>query len=101
MLLFRVKDTLFCHRDYYAIAKHEIEQILGSSGLSLCLTDDKVGATYPLDISLNFVFTGNCILGKTDHISTKVKKYAKEIPVKLLTRERNSCIIIITRIKFA
>jgi hypothetical protein len=85
MLLLRVKDTLFCHREYYEIAKHEIDQILCSSGLSLCLTEDPVGEAYPKDIALNFVFTGNYLLGKTDCMSEKVKEYAKACRISLLS----------------
>ena len=85
MLLLRVKDALFCHREYYAIAQKEIEQILRASGLSLCLTDDTVGEVYPTDIALNFVFTGNLLLGKTEILSNKVKKYAKACHISLLS----------------
>ena len=85
MLLLRVRDTLFCHREYYAIAPKEIGQILRASGLSLCLTDDTVGEVYPTDVALNFVFTGNHLLGKTEVLSKRVKKYAETHHISLLS----------------
>lgn len=85
MLLLRVRDTLFCHHDYYTIAKSEVDQILHVSGLSLCLTEDHVGVTYPEDIVLNFVFTGNCLLGKTEFLAKKVKEYAETHRISLLS----------------
>ena len=85
MLLLRMEDTLFCHRDYYTIAKSEVDQILHVSGLSLCLTEDNVGEVYPEDIALNFVFTGNCLLGKTEFLARKVKEYAETHRISLLS----------------
>ena len=85
MLLLRLEDTLFCHREYYAIAKSEIDRIICTSGLSLCLTEDNVGATYPEDVALNFVFTGNILLGNTAFLSKKVKSYVEEARISLLS----------------
>lgn len=85
MLLLRLGDTLFCHRAYYAIAKNEIDRILCTSKLSLCLTEDNVGAIYPEDIALNFVFTRNILLGNTSFLSEKVKSYVKERHIALLS----------------
>lgn len=76
MLLLRVKDKLFCHREYYSIAKSEIEHIRSASGLSLCLTEDDISETYPFDVALNLVFTGNILIGKTEKMAKKVKEYA-------------------------
>ncbi len=84
MLLLHMGEKLFCHREYYAIAKSEIDQILRNARLSLCLTEDNVGEAYPKDIALNFVFTGNCLLGKTDVMSEKVKEHAKACHISLL-----------------
>lgn len=77
MLLLRLGTMLFCHAEYYAIAKTEIDQILRAANLTLCLTEDDVKEEYPKDIGLNFVFTGNILLGKTDFMSEKLKAYAK------------------------
>ena len=85
MRLLHVRDTLFCHREYYAIAKPEIDRILSVSGLSLCLTEDEVKETYPNDVALNFIFTGNCLLGKTEVLSEKVTEYAKAHRISLLS----------------
>jgi len=85
MLLLKVGERLFCHEEYYAIAKDEIQNILKVSGLSLCLTDDAVSDDYPHDVSLNLVFTGNLLIGKSDTASKKVKDYAASGRIPLLS----------------
>lgn len=85
MLLLRLGNKLFCHKEYYTMAKDEIDKILNASGLSLCLTEDEVKETYPNDVALNFVFTGNLLLGKTEILSEKVKEYAELHHISLLS----------------
>ena len=85
MLLLKVGERLFCHEEYYAIAKDEIQNILKVSGLSLCLTDDAVSEDYPHDVSLNLVFTGNLLIGKSDTAAKKVKDYAASCHIPLLS----------------
>ncbi len=98
MLLFRLGDKLFCHREYYAIAKSEIDKILSISDLSLCLTDDKTSETYPNDIALNLVFTGNILIGKKDHVAKKVKEHAQASHISLLDVKQGytkcSCVVL-------
>ncbi len=85
MLLFRIGNKLFCHEEYYKIAKGEIDKILNASGLLLCLTDDTVSADYPHDVSLNLVFTGNLIIGKNDTMSKRLKDYVEDCHIPLLS----------------
>lgn len=85
MLLLKIEDRLFCHEEYYKIAKNEIQKILDTSGLSLCLTDDAVSNSYPLDVSLNLVFTGNLLIGKKDTVAKKVKEYAEDCQIPVVS----------------
>ena len=97
MLLFRMDNRLFCHEEYYKIAKGEIDKILNASGLLLCLTDDGVSADYPHDVSLNLVFTGNLLIGKSDTISKKVKEYAegRHIPILSVKQGYSKCCSVV------
>ena len=78
MLILPLGDRLFVHKEYYAEAKKEIDAILSASSLSLTLTDDTVGATYPFDISLNIAVSGHFLFGRLPHMANAVIKYAKE-----------------------
>ncbi len=85
ILLLRLGERLFCHEEYYKIAKNEIQKILEASGLSLCLTDDEISNSYPLDVSLNSVFTGNLLIGKRDTMAKKVKEYTVACHIPMLS----------------
>jgi hypothetical protein len=93
MLLFRMGDKLFCHKDYALIAQRQIEIILSQTDLELILTDDAVSDTYPHDVSLNLVFTGNALLGKADAMAQKVKQHAAErdIPIYSVNQGYTKC----------
>lgn len=98
MLLFRMGNKLFCHKDYATIADRQLHTILTNTSLELILTDDAVSAVYPHDISLNLVFTRNMILGKADAMAQKVKQYAASLDIPILSVKQGytkcSCVVL-------
>ena len=98
MLLFRMKNKLFCHKDYAPIADRQIQTILSNTDLELVLTDDPVSDAYPHDVSLNLVFTGNFLMGKSNTVAKKVKEYAKENGISLISVKQGytkcSCVVL-------
>ena len=98
MLLFRMDNKLFCHRDYAPIADRQIQTILSKTDLDLILTDDPVSDVYPHDVSLNLVFTRNILLGKTDAMAQKVKRHANSLDIPVFPVKQGytkcSCVVL-------
>ncbi len=78
MLILPIGNRLFAHREYYKIAKKEIDKLLSDTYLSLALTNDAVGSQYPNDVPLNVAVVGNRIIGRQDTMSRDLLKYATE-----------------------
>lgn len=68
MLIFLTKGKIFCHKDYYKIARDSIDKI-SMAGYELVLSDEYISDKYPNDILFNAVSLNGKIYGKKDHIS--------------------------------
>lgn len=68
MLLFLYGDRLICHKDYYVIAKTELEQ----TGKEITLTDEPICGVYPHDILFNAALIGDRIIGNMKYVSEKI-----------------------------
>ncbi len=70
MLLFIYRNSVICHRDYYRLAKNEIDRL----GMDLVLTDESVENVYPKDILFNAAHVGEHLIGNLKHISSHIKE---------------------------
>ena len=77
MLLFFAYNTVFCHKDYFDIAKDELEEIAGC-GYDIILSDEKISNNYPSDILFNALRLGNKIYCKADAASKLILDFAQE-----------------------
>jgi hypothetical protein len=68
MLIFLAEGKLFCHKDYYKIARDSIDEIL-MSGYELVLSNEYISEKYPNDILFNAVSLNGKIYAKKDYIS--------------------------------
>jgi hypothetical protein len=78
MLMFILCGSLVTHKDYYSIAKREIERICLAGNYKLILSDEAVGAKYPSDILFNAAPVGKFIFAKKNKISRHILKIADE-----------------------
>ena len=82
MLIFELGGKLFLSRDYYKVAKSEIDSIIASIGLSPVLTDDKFTSNYPGDIKFNAFTVSDFLIGNTEYISRDLKDFASDCGIK-------------------
>ncbi len=68
-----IMGRLFIHRENTALAS-----LLTSHGINFCTVNDKVGALYPNDISLNLFSVRNRLFANTAHASAQVLEYAEK-----------------------
>ena len=78
MLLFISDGVLITHKDYYDIAKNEIDRIASAGKLSVLLSDEEIGDRYPHDILFNAATVGIFILGLSNKISDHIHALAAE-----------------------
>ena len=77
MLIFFADDKIFCHNDYYTIAKDELHEI-SRSGYEIILSDEYVSNKYPHDILFNSVILDGNIYGKSKYISRMIQDFAAD-----------------------
>ncbi len=80
MLLFILGNTVFCHADYYEIAKKEFDEI-SSEGYEIVKTREFIGSEYPSDILFNALCLGDHLYGKLENVSELVKTEAKRLGI--------------------
>lgn len=78
MLLFISDGILITHKDYYEVAKAEIDRIASAGKLNILLSDEEIGDTYPHDIIFNAALVGNSVLCLEKAISKHIKVLADE-----------------------
>lgn len=81
MLIFILGESLLTHRDYYAIAKEEINRICKAGGFRLILSDERVGRKYPSDILFNAAPVGRMIFARRDAVSHHISRIANDIGI--------------------
>lgn len=72
MLLFIDKGRIFCHKDYYSSASAELEKLAREAGLNVAVTEDDVGAEYPLDVIFNAAQVGERLICRRDTLSDSI-----------------------------
>ena len=72
MLMAKIGDVLFVHREYEAG-----QRILKALGVPFFFSEKTVGKAYPDDIALNCFSAGGCLFGKLSAVSDEVKAYAQ------------------------
>lgn len=69
MLVFLFEDTLICTKEYYRIAKKELD----STEKRIILSEERAEGNYPRDILFNAAPVGEYLFGKLEHISSHIK----------------------------
>lgn len=83
MLIFFADDKIFCHRDYYTIAKNEINEI-SRSGYEIILSNEYVSQEYPHDILFNSVIINGNIYGKRTYMSHLIHTFAENNDMNII-----------------
>lgn len=78
MLIFISDGVLITHKDYYDIAKQEIDRIAAAGKLNILLSDEEISDTYPRDILFNAAQVGNFVLCLESKISKHIRTLAAE-----------------------
>lgn len=84
MLLFVHGFFLLSSRDYYTLARSEIDMIAGVGRLTLILTDETPGEVYPRDILFNAAPIGGFIFARADSISHHISKICNLSGAKII-----------------
>ncbi|HOA85658.1 MAG: hypothetical protein GX057_04960 [Clostridiales bacterium] len=84
MLLFILGGMLLTHRDYYKIAKREIDQIKSAGRLELVLSDEPVGDKYPQDVLFNAAPVGRFVFGRADSLSRHISEIAVQTGAQIV-----------------
>lgn len=77
MLLFFADKSVFCHKDYFAIAENELTQI-AKYGYDIILSDEEISKDYPHDVLFNAFPIGNKIYCRSDAISKLILDFAQK-----------------------
>ena len=98
MLIFQAGKRLLTHREYYKIARSQLETICRTAYLELTFIDETVGDTYPHDVLLNAACVGNSVIFSQKAISEQIKEYCadqrkKTISVKQGYTKCSVCIV--------
>ncbi len=83
MLLFFADKTVFCHKDYFAAAKDELESIR-TQGYEIALSNEKISSEYPEDILFNALRLGDTIYCRADRISNLILEYAEKKGINIV-----------------
>ena len=78
MLLFISDGILITHKDYYQVAKNEIDRIASAGKLNILLSDEEIGDVYPHDIIFNAAVVGNSVLCLEKGVSKHIRALAAE-----------------------
>ncbi len=78
LLIFIIEDTLIARRDYYEIARGEIDMICEKGSFKLALSDAKASEKYPNDCGLCAAVSGKSIICKKSITDPLLLKIAKE-----------------------
>ena len=70
-------EKLITSRDYYAVAKTEIDEILRISGKSVEFASEVIKSDYPFDVRFNAFTVGNCLFCSEKGVSVAVTDDAK------------------------
>ena len=70
MLVFKGKNGLFVHEDYY----NENEDLFESLGVNIIKSDENIGDKYPRDILFNAVVSGDTLFSNTEYTSRLIKE---------------------------
>ena len=84
MLLFILGGVLLTHRDYYRVAKREVDRIAAAGGLALVLSDEPVSDKYPHDILFNAAPVGRFIFGRKDSMSRHILQIAAQTGTQII-----------------
>lgn len=83
MLVF-LGNKLFCHGEYYRIAKRVIDKIAMITGLDLVLSDEEYSEKYPNDVLFNAVELDDHLFCLEAHTSKLIKKYVENKELELV-----------------
>ncbi len=73
MLVFKGKNGLFVHVDYYL----ENKELFDSLGVKIIKSDENIDSDYPHDILFNAVVSGDTLFSNTDYTSKFIKAETK------------------------
>ena len=81
MLIFELDGKLFTSKHYYNEAKKSIDKITSATSLTLVLTNDNIGNSYPNDIKFNTFLLNKSLIGNKAHISEEIRNYADTLGI--------------------
>lgn len=84
MLFFLLGGVLLTHRDYYKIAKSEIDHITSAGRFELVMSDEPVGDKYPQDVLFNAAPVSRFILGRADSMSRHISEIAAKNGARII-----------------
>lgn len=84
MLIFLVDDKLFTYRDYYALARPQLDSIRSAAQLEVVLCDDAVSGIYPYDVRLNLLRVGRYVFGRRASASHHILEYCKQNNIEFI-----------------
>lgn len=84
MLIFQADKRLLTHREYYKIARRQLETICSTACLELAFIDEAVGDTYPHDVLFNAATVGNKLICSVNAVSAQIKEYCVHQSKKMI-----------------
>ena len=84
MLFFILGEYMLTYRDYYTVARREIDIIAKSGRLRLVLSDESPGSIYPNDILFNAAPIGDLIFARADSISHHIPEICDLYGAKII-----------------
>lgn len=83
MLIFVGNRQIFCHRDYYATAKKELDLLSSACGYDLITSDEYISDKYPHDILFNALLIGDALYCLKNAPSKLILKYAEQNAIRV------------------
>ena len=84
MLIFQADKRLLTHREYYKLARRQLETICSTACLELTFIDEAVGDTYPHDVLFNAATVGNKLICSVNAVSAQIKEYCAHQSKKMI-----------------
>lgn len=79
MLIFVLKNKLFCHEKYYSEAKRAIDAVADAGGFELTLSKEKWESEYPNDVLFNAASVGDKLICSKKSVSRLIlSEYGEE-----------------------
>lgn len=78
LLLFAMRGTLYCYRDWYEENSETVLRLAGLCGLSLCPVAQKASAVYPLDSGLCAVYVPGLLVCDPSHTPKEILSAARK-----------------------